>query len=340
MEIKKPEKTCKIYKCETCEYVTRDKQDYNRHLSTRKHKRKQMETNVSPNFQCSNCDKTYKTRAGLWKHKKTCTFINEEKESNNNGENSVTPEMFMELMKVVVKQGEQQKKFHCEKCDYRCCYLSDWNKHLSTRKHKMVVNGSKLSKKSEKKYFCECGKSYSHDSGYYRHKKTCTFINEEKDNNNNNNNSSGNGGNVVTTEMFMELMKVVVKQGEQQNNFQNKIVEEIIPKIGNTNCHNTTNNTTNKFNMNFFLNETCKDAIPLVEFISNLKLTVEDLDNTGKEGLVKGLTDIITKGLNELDITKRPIHCSDIKRETLYIKNEDKWIKDDKNKTIVDKENE
>ena len=87
--------------------------------------------------------------------------------------------------------------------------------------------------------------------------------------------------------------------------------------------------------MNIFLNETCKDAIPLVEFISNLKLTVEDLDNTGKEGLVKGLTDIITKGLNELDITKRPIHCSDIKRETLYIKEEDKWIKDDKNKTIV-----
>ena len=87
--------------------------------------------------------------------------------------------------------------------------------------------------------------------------------------------------------------------------------------------------------MNIFLNETCKDAIPLVEFISNLKLTVEDLDNTGKEGLVKGLTDIITKGLNELDITKRPIHCSDIKRETLYIKEEDKWIKDDKDKTIV-----
>jgi len=246
---------------------------------------------------------------------------------------------------MVVKKIEKiEKKFYCEKCDYKCSYLSDWNKHLSTRKHKMVVNGSKLSKKNEKKYFCECGKSYSHDSGYYRHKKTCSFINEEKESNNNVENG-------VTTEMFMgqqqmvmELMKVVVKQGEKQNDFQKQhteMMKEIIPKIGNTtnntntNCNNTTNNTTNKFNMNIFLNEQCKDAIPLVEFINNLKLTVEDLDNTGKDGIVKGLTDIITKGLNELDVTKRPIHCSDIKRETLYIKDEDKWVKDDKDKTMV-----
>ncbi len=239
---------------------------------------------------------------------------------------------------MVVKKIEKiEKKFHCEKCDYRCCYLSDWNKHLSTRKHKMVVNGSKLSKKSEKKYFCECGKSYSHDSGYYRHKKTCTFKNEE--------NETNNVTNSVTPEMFMELMKVVVKQGEQQMKHgeqvvnmqqqQTEFMKEIIPKIGNNNNNTNCNNTTNKFNMNLFLNETCKDAIPLVEFINNLKLTVEDLDNTGKEGLINGITNIFTKGLNELDITKRPIHCSDIKRETLYIKEDDKWVKDDNDKTIV-----
>jgi len=135
--------------------------------------------------------------------------------------------------------------------------------------------------------------------------------------------------------MFMQLIQqnqdlqnLLVKQDESHK----KQISEIIPKIGNTNCNNTTNN---KFNMNIFLNEQCKDAIPLMEFVNNLKLTVEDLDNTGKEGIVKGLTDIITKGLNELDITKRPIHCSDIKRETLYIKDEDKWVKDDKDKTIV-----
>ena len=219
---------------------------------------------------------------------------------------------------VEKKLRKVAKSYYCELCDYSCSRKSSFDKHLSTRKHKMVVNGSE-SCKNEKKYLCECGKSYSHDSGYYRHKKTCTFIIEEKETN--------NGVNTVNKDDLM--MKMMDMMSEQQ-----KQIMEIIPKIGNTtnntNCHNT-----NKFNMNIFLNEQCKDAIPLLDFINNLKLTVDDLDNTGKEGLVKGITDIITKGLNKLDITKRPIHCSDIKRETLYIKDDDKWVKDDKDKTIV-----
>ena len=227
------------------------------------------------------------------------------------------------------------EKYYCEKCDFGCSKKSNFDKHLSTRKHKILTNTYKknIENMNEKLFICDCGNSYKHRQSLWKHQQKCTFINDEKESNNNG----------VTPEMFMELMKVVVKQGEQQvnmqqqqNDFQNKLVEEIIPKIGNTtnntNCHNTTNN---KFNMNIFLNETCKDAMPLVEFINNLKLSVEDLDNTGKEGLVNGITNIITKGLNELDITKRPIHCSDIKRETLYIKDDDKWVKDDKDKTIV-----
>ncbi len=245
------------------------------------------------------------------------------------------------------KTPKNPKLFTCESCYFECINKKDYRRHLSTRKHKILTNTSQKVDENinEKLFFCDCGNSYKHRQSLYKHKQKCTFINEEKESNN-------NGENSVTPEMFMELMKVVVKQGEQQMKHgeqqmkhgeqvinmqqqQSEFMKEIIPKIGNTtntNCNNTTNN---KFNMNFFLNETCKDAIPLVEFINNLKLTVEDLDNTGKEGLVKGLTDIITKGLNELDITERPIHCSDIKRETLYIKNEDKWIKDDKDKTIV-----
>ena len=227
------------------------------------------------------------------------------------------------------------EKYYCEKCDFGCSKKSNFDKHLSTRKHKILTNTYKknIENMNEKLFICDCGNSYKHRQSLWKHQQKCTFINDEKESNNNG----------VTPEMFMELMKVVVKQGEQQvnmqqqqNDFQNKLVEEIIPKIGNTtnntNCHNTTNN---KFNMNIFLNETCKDAMPLVEFINNLKLSVEDLDNTGKEGLVTGITNIITKGLNELDITKRPIHCSDIKRETLYIKEDDKWVKDDNDKTIV-----
>ena len=226
-------------------------------------------------------------------------------------------------------------KFNCDVCDYSCSRKSSYDKHLSTRKHKMLTNANISIPENQKMYFCECGKSYKQMPSLSRHKKTCTFISEEKENNNSNG---------IDKEILLQviqnqnnLQNIVMEQGKQHNDFAKKIIDDVIPKIGNTTNNTNTNchNTTNKFNMNFFLNETCKDAIPLVEFISNLKLTVEDLDNTGKEGLVKGLTDIITKGLNELDITKRPIHCSDIKRETLYIKNEDKWIKDDKDKTIV-----
>ena len=227
-------------------------------------------------------------------------------------------------------------KYYCETCDYTTSRKSSYDKHLSSVKHcrkQMETKNCAKTEENEKMFFCEnCDISYKTRAGLWKHQKKCPFINEEKQSNN-------NGENSVTPEMFMELMKVVVKQGEQQSNFQNKIVEEIIPKIGNTTNNTTTNtncnNTTNKFNMNIFLNETCKDAIPLVEFINNLKLSVEDLDNTGKEGLINGITNIITKGLNELDITKRPIHCSDIKRETLYIKEDDKWVKDDNDKTIV-----
>jgi hypothetical protein len=235
---------------------------------------------------------------------------------------------------VTKKSQKVAKNYYCEKCDYSCCRKNDYEKHLSTRKHKMVTNGYKNDNKKFMEFTCECGNSYKHRQGLSRHRKMCSFINENKDENEN----------VIDKEMFMKLMNVVIQQGQQvgnlqqqHNEFQHKLMDEIIPKIGNNNNNTNTNshNTTNKFNMQFFLNEQCKDAMPLMEFVSNLKLTVEDLDNTGKEGIVKGLTDIITKGLNELDVTKRPIHCSDIKRETLYIKDEDKWIKDDKDKTIV-----
>ena len=216
------------------------------------------------------------------------------------------------------KSSKVVKKFHCETCDYNCCRKYDFDKHLSTRKHKMLINANISIPESDKIHFCECGKSYKQMPSLSRHKKTCTFINEETENNNG-----------VNNEKLVE--KLLEDNAEMRS-----LIKEIIPKIGNsTNNSNNNTNCNNKFNMNFFLNETCKDAMPLLEFINNLKLSVEDLDNTGKEGLVKGLTDIITKGLNELDITKRPIHCSDIKRETLYIKDEDKWIKDDKDKSMV-----
>ena len=222
------------------------------------------------------------------------------------------------------KTSKNIKKFYCDLCDFECCKKGDYTRHLSTRKHKMVINGNNMvienAQNTSNEFKCICGKSYKHNSGYSRHKKTCSFINEEKETNN-----------VVTPEMFMELMKVVVKQGEQQT----EIIKEIIPKIGNTTNNTNCHNTTNKFNMNIFLNETCKDAIPLVEFINNIQLQLNDLTLTGERGLVEGVSQIFIKGLNELELTKRPIHCSDPKREIMYIKDVNEWKKDDKNNSIV-----
>jgi hypothetical protein len=126
-----------------------------------------------------------------------------------------------------------------------------------------------------------------------------------------------------------EMMKIIKGQQEQLNS--------IIPKIGNitNNTNNTTNNTmNNNFNLNVFLNEQCKDALNISDFIDSLKITLEDLLFSKTNGISRGITDVLIKGLKELDIYKRPIHCTDIKRDIMYIKDEDKWLKDDSNEMI------
>ena len=141
---------------------------------------------------------------------------------------------------------------------------------------------------------------------------------------------------IITKHMFIELindnkemMKIIKGQQEQLNS--------IIPKIGNitNNTNNTTNNTmNNNFNLNVFLNEQCKDALNISDFIDSLKITLEDLLFSKTNGISRGITDVLIKGLKELDIYKRPIHCTDIKRDTMYIKDEDKWLKDDSNEMM------
>jgi hypothetical protein len=232
--------------------------------------------------------------------------------------------------------------FTCEKCDFVCSKKSNFEKHLLTRKHK---NDDKKEQKNAEKNVCICGKSFKYRQGLFVHRKICTdYINNDSkygdniDIKNDSNETSKKIEDVVccdnkviiTKEMFMELINdnkemIKVIKGQQEQ------INSIIPKIGNITNNTTNNNTTmnNNFNLNVFLNEKCKDALNISDFIDSLKITLEDLLFSKTNGISRGITDVLIKGLKELDIYKRPIHCTDIKRDTMYIKDEDKWYKDD-----------
>ena len=213
--------------------------------------------------------------------------------------------------------------FICEKCDFVCSKKSNYERHILTRKHK---NDDKKEQKGAEQNVCICGKSFKYRQGLFVHRKTC--IDYEK--------SNTIDGVILETEINKKIdsttdkeLKELVKELIKQNGELVKTINEIVPKIGNTN--NTTNNTTmnNNFNLNVFLNEQCKDALNISDFIDSLKITLEDLLFSKTNGISRGITDVMIKGLKELDIHKRPIHCTDIKRDIMYIKDENKWSKDD-----------
>ena len=206
--------------------------------------------------------------------------------------------------------------FYCEDCDYSTCKKSSFNKHLSTDKHKKSQNGSYLVVNDSEKlpkvaqYKCDCGRVYKYDSGYYRHKKKCIEIN-----------------NMINKEYVndKDLIMMLIKQNTQ-------LIEQNAELAKNgthntTNSHNTISNN-KTFNLQFFLNETCKDAMNIMDFVDSIKLQLTDLEKVGKIGYVEGISNIINTNLKALDVTQRPIHCTDNKREVLYVKDEDKWEKE------------
>ncbi len=227
-----------------------------------------------------------------------------------------------------VLEQKKSHKFVCGMCDYSTSRKSQYDRHLSTDKHKKVENDSILVPKSAKLYYCKCGKVYKHDSGYYRHKKTCNLEVDTEDP------QYIDGINIKDKDaLVLHLLK-------QNGELQNKLIElskekSITNNTNNTNnSHNTTNNA---FNLNFFLNETCKDAMNISDFVSSIKLNLEDLENTGRRGYIEGVSNIIVKNLNNLEQHMRPLHCSDFKREVIYIKDNDKWEKETSDKPILTK---
>ena len=237
---------------------------------------------------------------------------------------------------TMISEKVANKKYHCIDCNYTTSKKSDYDKHILTAKHKRITMKIKKSPKNLPEMLtCECGKQYKHLSGLSRHKKQCVFLIEENKEVKENKNEEEK--NVVIKseenneykELFMDAMKTMKDQQEQIN--------KMIPLIGNNN-NNTM--TTNNFNLNFFLNETCKDALNLTDFINSLQVQLKDLEYTTDNGHVKGITNIFQNALSSMEVSKRPMHCTDLKRETLYIKDNNEWQIDDekdKIKEAVDK---
>jgi hypothetical protein len=225
----------------------------------------------------------------------------------------------------------------CDACDYKTVSKKDYNKHLETLKHINLINPNL--EIQTKYYKCNCGKEYKHSSSLCAHKKKCstnTLLDETIDDETILD-ASSNEIKLLTTIVIElvknnnELQKQTTELQKQNQDFQKQMID-VCQKIqpGNT-VINSTNNSHNKtFNLQLFLNEECKDAMNMSDFINSIELKISDLENIGKLGYVEGMSNIIIRELNDTDMYKRPVHCSDAKRETVYVREENKWEKDNK----------
>jgi len=250
----------------------------------------------------------------------------------------------------IKKNEDKLNKFYCDKCDYLACDKYNYTRHLSTQKHKKIIIQNEANeaieeneanikvnknyeniiiKKRMKQYKCICGKKYKHQPNLIRHKKTNCKLKEKVENK------------IIEKSEnetdYKELIMTLINENKEMR----KTISELVPKIGNT-TNNTTLNTTNNnitnnanFNMNIFLNEQCKDALRLDDFINQIEVSISNLLLTKDKGLIDGISNIFIENMNKLSLYERPVHCTDLKRETLYIK-QDEWIKDKDNSIVKD----
>jgi hypothetical protein len=241
-----------------------------------------------------------------------------------------------------IKNAENAKKFICELCDFKCSKQSNYIKHTDTRKHKILTNPNEIMPKVNIKTFtCTCGKKYSHSSSLCAHKKKCRVQN-----------------NMISTEHFIicddtpsenmivtttkyehdmtQLTSLVIEVVKNNSEFQKQMFDMCKNMQANivSNSNNNNNNTTNNnFNLQVFLNEYCKDAMNISDFVDSFDLQLSDLENVGRVGYIEGMSNIIINKIKDMDVNKRPIHCSDLKREVIYIKDDDVWEREDANNT-------
>jgi hypothetical protein len=234
--------------------------------------------------------------------------------------------------------------FYCEYCNYKCKYIRDWNIHVTRPKHITKMNGN--SGKSEilkNTKICSCGKEYNTVSGLWKHQQKCdnNILKHKIENNDTDTDTHPDNDNTIIS--YHELHNIVldiVKSNQELQKQNMELQKQMIdvcknmqPLVSNTINQNNSHNKT--FNLQFFLNETCKDAMNISEFIENISLQLSDLENIGKMGYIEGISNIIIQNLRALDVEKRPVHCSDVKREIMYVKDEDKWEKENEGKQKI-----
>ena len=218
--------------------------------------------------------------------------------------------------------------FNCKLCNYNTVRESQYIRHLNTAKHEMVTNDNNSGSIKFHSLICSnCSKEFKHRSGLSRHKQKCQY--RSIDDPLHNSFVKQNNPDMIQT------MVELIKQNQEFKQLlveQNHTIIELSSKpTTNNNTTNNNNNNNQKFNLNFFLNDTCKDAMNMSDFIENMNVQFEDIENIGRNGYVAGMTDLILSRIKNLDVTKRPMHCTDMKRETIYIKDNDVWEKDANN---------
>ena len=249
-------------------------------------------------------------------------------------------------MSTFYAQNTQQ--FFCKDCNFKSTKKNDYERHLLTAKHKratyMTTNYANEDCHYTSRHNCICGKSYNSRQSLHRHRKMCL-----KESNNTPlmtataiTNSINNDTVNAILKDNAEMRKTLLQQQEQmlqQQEQHQKEMKDLIPQLQQVTNINNSNNTNcnNKFNLNFFLNEQCKDAISIQHFIENLNIGIRELEHMGDVGYVKGMMSIFSETLGAMDIYKRPLHCTDLKRDTLYIKQGDTWTKDTEDKTELKK---
>jgi hypothetical protein len=237
------------------------------------------------------------------------------------------------------KNPKNPKKYICITCDFHTGNKKDYERHILTAKHQKhtIGNvGNKMEMSKNPAFVCECNKAFHTNAGLWKHKNKCATNCDAK-----NIEIHTELDNEEDVKLLSTLVLEVVKQNKElmsqhnETQKQNQALTKQLFEICKNGTNNTmiNNNSYNKtFNLNVFLNEECKDAMNIMDFVDSLKIQLSDLENVGKLGFIDGISNIIVKNLKALDVNKRPVHCSDSKREIMYIKDEDKWEKDNDDK--------